>query len=530
MTKEKLTFEAKWAIRFVLASLGLLLLTSIEGMMMRLQLIDQSFMPPDRYYAVMTAHPIVGIYGYAYMAVMGAFYFLMPYLLKTEIYSKRLVAINFWMQSIGVLIAWSASFFTYFNSLYTLYWPLPVWSSRISSLGVVWFVLGIAIALVNVLLFSYNIFATLIKRKPANGETSKLYKFSDYMKAAFGLDRILNRRENGIERKEEKRLYDTLPVFVVSVARGSIDTVINAVVLIVAGVLILIFAVPSLFGWANLNPHLVDSLLYKNWYWWGLDMVADGNVLMYTAGTWYLLIPLLVGRKLFGEALVRTVILADLIISLGVWSHHLLADQPQPIFLHLFSGQFVTSGEIITMGLTIFASLMTIYLARPIKFTPALKFILTSMFGFMLGAVSGIIQANYGLNVVLHNTQWVSGPHFHTMLLLGLSPLIFGIVYALIPLLTGAEVKSKLLVNLHLIFWIGGALIMNMAMGWAGLDGMLRRTLYSTGLFDVHMNIAMIGGIGIIIGFLCLLINLVITLGFGTIFQVILPKPAIRES
>lgn len=530
MIKDKLTFEAKWAIRFVLASLGLLLLTSIEGMMMRMQLINQTFMTPEHYYSVMTAHPIVGIYGYAYMAVMGAFYFLMPYLLKTEIYSKRLVAVNFWLQSIGVLVAWAACFFTDFNSLYTLYWPLPVWFSRISNLGAVIFILGVAVALFNVLLFSYNIFATLIKRKPVEGETSKLYKFSDYLKAAFGLDRIFNRKENGIKRKEEKRLYDTLPVFVVAVARGGIDTVINATVLIVAGVLILVFAIPSLLGWTNLNPHAVDPLIYKNWFWWGLDMVADGNVLMYTAGTWYLLIPMLVNRKLFGEALVRTVILADLIISLGVWSHHLLADQPQPFFLHLASGQFITSGEILTMGLTIFASLMTIYLARPIKFTPALKFILASMFGFMLGSVSGIMQANYGLNVVLHNTQWVAGPHFHTMLLLGLSPLIFGIVYALIPLLTGGEVKSKLLVNLHLIFWIGGALLMNMAMGWAGLDGMLRRTLYPSGIWDTHMNIAMIGGIGIIIGFLCLLINLVHTLGFGTIFRVISPKPALNEA
>ena len=54
-------------------------------------------------------------------------------------------------------------------------------------------------------------------------------------------------------------------------------------------------------------------------------MIADGNVLMYTAGTWYLLVPLLVGRKLYGEAVVRTVILADLLVSWFVWSHHLFA-------------------------------------------------------------------------------------------------------------------------------------------------------------------------------------------------------------
>lgn len=530
MNPNNLTFEAKWTIRYVLASLGFLLLTMIEGMMMRTNLIDSSFITSKHYYAVMTAHPIVGIYGYAYMAVMGAFYYLMPYLLKTEIYHKRLVAVNFWLQSIGVMIAWSSCFFTGYNSLYTLYWPLPVWFSRESDLGAVIFILGVAIALTNVLLFTYNIFATLIKRKPVDGDASKLYKFSDYMKSAFGLDYIFNRKENALKLKEEKRLYDTLPVFVVAVARGSIDTVINAVVLIVAGLLILAFAVPPLFGFTHLNPHAINALAYKNWFWWGLDMVADGNVLMYAAGTWYLLIPLLVGRKLFGEVLVRTVILADLLVSMFVWSHHLMADQPQPVALRLVSGQLITSGEILTVGMTIFATMMTIYLARPVKFTAALKFVLTSMYGFMLGAIAGIVQANYGLNVVLHNTQWVIGAHAHTMLLLGLSPLIFAIVYALVPLLTGREVKSNLLVNLHLIFWVGGALLMNLAMGWAGLDGMLRRTLYPSGLYGGEMQLAMIGGIGIMLGFLCLLINLVQTLGFPVLFRVITPRSAAAEA
>ncbi len=527
MNKPALSFETKWTIRYVLAALGFLLLTAIEGMMLRLQHVQPDFVSPEHYYAVMTVHPLVGIYGYAYLAVMGAFYFLIPYLLKTEIYHKKLIRLNFWLQAIGVLIVWSAGFFTNFNSLYTLYWPLPVWFDRVSNVGAVVFCLGAAITLVNILLFTYNVFATIIKRKPLNGtEPSKIYRFSDYLKSAFGLDRIFQKKE---ERKEEKKLYDTLPVFIVAVARGSIDTVINAVVILTCGVLILVFALPPLLGLGALNPHLIDPLIYKNWFWWGLDMVADGNVLMYVAGTWYLLIPMLVKRKLFGEAVVRTVILADLLISLFVWSHHLLAEQPQPVPLRLISGQFITSGEIITMGLTIFASLMTVYLARPIKFSPALKFVLLSMFGFMLGAVAGIIQANFGLNVVLHNTQWVIGLHAHTLFLLGLSPLLFAVVYALVPLLLNTEMKSQLLVNLHLIFWTVGALVMTLAMGSAGLDGMLRRVVYSSGEFAPEMRIALVGGVSLMIGFLCLLLNLVQTLKLRTIIKVIWPFPERSE-
>lgn len=524
MNDTELSFASRWTIRYVLAALGFLFLASIEGMMLRTQLILPSFLSGEHYYSVMTAHPIVGLFGYAYLAVMGAFYFLVPYLLKTEIRYPRLIPLNFWLQSIGVLVSWGACLLTNFNSLYTLYWPLPVWFDRISKAGVVLFVLGIAVVLVNILLFSFNLFATILKRKPVEGESQTgFHSLGAFLKAAFGLDRIFNRRSAKNAAGNPDRLYDALPVFIVAVARGTIDTVINAVVLLVAGVLILVFALPPLLGFASLNPHSIDALLYKNWFWWGLDMIADGNVLMYTAGVWYLLVPMLVGRKLYGEALVRTVILADLVVSLFVWSHHLMADQPQPMGLRLVSGQLVTSGEILTMGLTIFASMMTIYLARPVKFTPALKFVLASMFGFMLGSVAGIVQANFGLNVVLHNTQWVIGTHAHMMILMGLSPLLFGVVYALIPLLAGKEVKSSLLVNLHLVFWIGGALLMNLAMGWAGLDGMLRRTVYANGMYATHMIVAAVGGVSVVIGFLCLLANLVLTLGPRTLLGVINP-------
>src|SRR3972149_8489258 len=99
------------------------------------------------------------------------------------------------------------------------------------------------------------------------------------------------------------------------------------------------------------------------------------------------------------------------------------------------------------MGLTIFASMMTIWLARPVKLTPPLRFVLGSVFGFLIGGAAGLVQANVGLNVVLHNTQWVISTHAHTMLLTGLSMLLFAVLYALIPMLTGLEIRGSRLVR-----------------------------------------------------------------------------------
>jgi len=270
---------------------------------------------------------------------------------------------------------------------------------------------------------------------------------------------------------------------------------------------------------------VVNALIYKNWYWWGLDMVADGNVLIYTAGVWYLLIPLLVGRKLYGEPVVRMVILADLLVSLGVWSHHLLADRPQPLVMRILSGQIITWGEFFTMGLTIFTSLMTIWLARPVKLTPALKFVLGSLFGFMMGGAAGLVQANLGLNVVLHNTQWVIGVHGHTMLLTGLGMLIFAVIYALIPMLTKLEICSQRLTDVHFWAWMVGSVVMNYATGVAGLQGMLRRTLYPLpNMYEPHMAVALIGALLMTVGFLAFLINVIMTLGWVNVLSLIVPE------
>lgn len=522
----------KWTLRFVIVGLLFLALAGLEGTLMRTQLVDpeslqgmESILMNIRltsgevssgqvFYSMLTAHPIVGIYGFAYMCIMGAFYFLVPYLLKKEIRYKRLVPINFWLQIIGVLTAWGAGFFVLFNSLYTLYWPLPVSYDRVPLLGSIVFGLGLVLIEANVLLFVFNLFSTFLSRGNPNPSGFWRSFFT-----AIGIPRSLKKKDANNPGSNPGEL----PVFIVAVGRGSVDTAINAIVLLSAGALLLIYGLPALQG-TYLDTRAIDALLYKNWFWWGLDMIADGNVLMYTAGTWYLLVPLLVNRKLYGESLVRTVILADLLVSLFVWSHHLLADRPQPFALRLLSGQFVTWGEFLTLGLTMFAVTMTIYLARPVRFSPPLKFVIGSIFGFILGMMAGLIQANVGLNVVLHNTQWIVGTHAHVMLLLGLAMLIFAVIYTLIPLLTKLEIHSQKLVNYHFWGWLGGAMLMTYAMGMAGTQGMLRRTLYATTQYQPYMGVALVGALLMGVAFVFFLVNIILTFGWRNILSLFIPE------
>ncbi|MBA4385475.1 MAG: cbb3-type cytochrome c oxidase subunit I [Anaerolinea sp.] len=537
----KLGWMEKWTLRFAVVALLFLALSGFEGMLMRSQQYDidslhgietllNTIRPgevepttAELYYAMLTAHPIVGIYGFVYMAIFGAFYFLVPFLIKKPVKHPKLVIANFWLQIIGVMTCWAAGFFGLFNAMYTLYWPLPVAFDRVPLLGSIFFMLGAAAIMVNILLFSFNIFKTVLSK-----DNSGSYTLGQFLRAAFGIPRLM--KLFGKEDKNAVNLdYNGMPVFIVAVARGSIDTVINAIVLLTAGVLILVYGLFALFG-NPLNPLAVDALLFKNVYWWGLDMVADGNALIYTAGVWYLLVPLLTGRPLFGANVVKTVIMVDLLVSMGVWSHHLLGDTSQPMWMKILSGQLITWGEYFTMGLTIFVSLMTIWKARPVKMSAPLKFVLGSMFGFVMGGIAGLIQANVGLNMIFHNTQWVVALHAHTFLLTGVGTMLFAVIYTLVPMLTNLEFKYKKLVDWHLWLWLIGSVSMAYAMGWAGSKGMLRRTLYTGGEFTPFTLAAIIGGTILSIGFVIFLINLVSTLGLKNVFSLILPEKRLSKT
>jgi len=477
---------------------------------------------PRHFYAMLSAHPFVTIYGFAYMAVMGAFYYLVPFVLGRDFYSKKVAYASFWLIIIGVITVWTTSFITRYAPLYTLYWPLPVATTTAgwNPASILPFGAGMILIFSAVLAFFFNMFATIFL--PVHPITSPRASFvaRELLVTAFSLDK-LRAKVRGVPNYVSKVF--SFPVFVVGVFRGCVDTTINALIMGGVGVLLSIYGVSYLIPNSALSPNLVDPLVYKNVFWWGLDMIADGNVLMFTASTWYLVVPLLLNRKLYGENIVRSVILADLLVSLGVWGHHMMADTPQPTGL-LIEGQIVTWGELVTMGLTMFAVLMTMWLARPVKYSAPLKYVLVSIMGYGIGGTAGVIQANYAVNRYFHNTQWIVGIHAHVQLLIGLGLTIFAAVYALFPMLTGKQLSERL-ADLQLVLWTVGGLVMGLGMGLAGVAGMLRRMLYIDGLgtYQPYMDAALIGAMILASGYVVFLVNILRTVGFKGLLGVFFP-------
>jgi len=108
---------------------------------------------------------------------------------------------------------------------------------------------------------------------------------------------------------------------------------------------------------------------------------------------------------------------------------------------------------------------------------------------------AGLIQANVGLNLVFHNTQWVVALHAHTFLLTGVGTMLFSVLYALVPMLTKLEFKSKKLVEAHFWLWM------------AGSQGMLRHTFYEGSQFQGYTLVAIIGGLLVSAGLVAFLVN-----------------------
>ena len=102
------------------------------------------------------------------------------------------------------------------------------------------------------------------------------------------------------------------------------------------------------------------------------------------------------------------------------------------------------------------------------------KFLLVSIFGFVLEGVLGAISGTPNLAAILRSSEWVIGSHTHVAVLLNLLPTIFAFLFFFFDLQSSFK-------NLHFYTYLIGAVGLTLSMGLAGLAGVLRRHLYLFG-------------------------------------------------
>lgn len=148
---------------------------------------------------------------------------------------------------------------------------------------------------------------------------------------------------------------------------------------------------------------------------------------------------------------------------------------------------------------------------------PSVAAQLLAMITFVLGGATGLINASYTMNQLIHNTTWVPG-HFHMTVGTAVALTLMGVAYWLIPYLTGRALFSRKLALASTWIYTIGVLIFARGMISAGLEGMPRRiyrarATYNDPAWDLGGALTGIGGsimfVGVMLFFLVIALTVV---------------------
>ncbi|MCS7297177.1 MAG: cbb3-type cytochrome c oxidase subunit I [Bacteroidia bacterium] len=286
---------------------------------------------------------------------------------------------------------------------------------------------------------------------------------------------------------------------------------------------VLFMLIPWSLGWIDtINIPLARTLF---WFF--------GHPLVYfwllpTYVVYYVMLPKEAGGKLYSAPAARLVFLLFLVLSIPVGLHH---QYTEPGFERFWKGlhALLTFGVAIPSFITAFtvaASLEHAGVQRGATGLfgwiwklpwfdanrPIVAYSLAGLLIFILGGLTGLVNASYNLNQTIHNTGFISG-HFHMTVGGPVFLIILGLSLELFSQLTGKPVRGRGWNIAVPYLWALGLYIFSPAMMIGGLLGQPRRTNMGLSYLDpssphfrldwvVTSYIAAIGGAIMFLAFL----------------------------
>lgn len=267
---------------------------------------------------------------------------------------------------------------------------------------------------------------------------------------------------------------------------------INSVLWITCSLGVALEVLLQLLPWSLGLISRVDVLLTRTLFWYfGHALVYFWLLPAYMA--WYVIVPKIIGAKIFSDSLARLSFILFLLFSFPVGLHHQLTEPGIDGFWK-FTQVVLTFFVIIPSLMTAFSLFATFELRgrelgakgvlgwfKKLPWGDARFFVpFIGMVAFIPGGAGGIVNASHQMNQLVHNTIWVTG-HFHLTVATAVVLTFFGVAFWLIPHLTGRVLTPALnKMGIYVgVLWGLGMLIMSGSMHIAGLLGAPRRSDYS---------------------------------------------------
>ncbi len=254
---------------------------------------------------------------------------------------------------------------------------------------------------------------------------------------------------------------------------------------------------------------------------------------------YYVFLPKVAGGKLYSDNAGRLVFLLFIVFSIPVGVHHQYTEPGIGTGLKLIHAVFTFAVAIPSLitAFTLAASLE--YAGRKRGATGLLGwlgklpyfskenylfgFFMMGLFIFIFGGITGVVNASYNMNLVVHNTSWMPG-HFHLTVAGPVALAFFGMSIYMIEKLTGKKNFSKALTVSIPYLWTLGLALFSTGLMLGGLHGEPRRTNLGISYMNpesplyhpewkFYTTLTMIGGITL---FTAGLIYFIVV--FGTLF------------
>ncbi|MBD3919628.1 b(o/a)3-type cytochrome-c oxidase subunit 1 [Paenibacillus sp. PR3] len=466
--------DGKLVLAHILFAFVALLLGGVAGMLQGTVRSGMITLPANiGYYELLTAHGVL-------MALIFTTYFIIGFLYSGVSHTlggkllpgvRKLAWIGYATMSIGTVIGVIVILLGKASVLYTFYAPMKASP---------WFYIALALVVIGSWLSGFGIFRQyMVWRKANKGKVSPLFAYMS----------------------------------VVTMLLWQIATIGVAVEVVVQ-------LIPWSFGWVD----TVNVVLSRTLFWYfGHPLVYFWLLPAYIC--WYVIIPKIIGGKIFSDSLARMSFILFLLFSIPVGFHHQLME-PGISGFWKYTQVVLTFMVIIPSLMTAFSLFATFELYgrskgakglfgwfRMLPWKDARFFApFMGMLVFIPAGAGGIINASNQMNAVVHNTLWVTG-HFHLTVATSVALTFFGITYWLIPHITGRVLTARMnrLGIVQTICWCIGMFFMSGSMHTVGLLGDPRRTAYTT--YDDHpdailwmpYHVAMaVGGMILFIGLLIL--------------------------